>query len=403
MSDGLWWRKLKRGIIRDDHLEQVAYSLPQELRPQVISWYVVAYMLADDDGVFDFEDGGIFSLRCFSSVEDVTKIKEQMEKKGLIQNVIGGKNTVYLINDWIEVEDSMFKRRPAQTASQRREIVARRIKEEQKEKAQDKISVAKSRKQIAEMKKGIITEEEPAPEIIQEELQRVIDKIPDFPDLPEIPEEVLAQRVKNESFFSCRDNSTKKGEMSKHTQDRTGQNITEHDSTAQRQHSTETAQETTAQHKDSTAKDNNDSAVAEEMLLSASADSNICDNRTESSSQLVNNSHYDAILTSLLQYFEENVSKLNENQQISEHCKVKEAADRMFKMVDKKNSGAIISSVFLSVVEKSFEDKPVTLPSELLLDKVWDYCKNKTKVILSLNDEDDEKEPNNVEKRKDSG
>lgn len=135
MGDGIWWRKIKRNVIRDDNLRTVAEELEEEaLRPLVLNFYIIAYMLADDDGVFDFGNGKVFKRLMYApDLQSVILIRDALVEYGVIINVFGGGNNLidnyYMIADWRDVNETPYKERPARTADERRAAVAQRLAE----------------------------------------------------------------------------------------------------------------------------------------------------------------------------------------------------------------------------------------------------------------------------------
>ena len=141
MSEGLWWRKVRRNVIRDDILRTVAEELIDDHGDAVagmlvLPFYMTAYMMADDDGVFEFSPKVFRRLTYAPSVETVTAIKNALCDAGAITNVLGGNNekidNFYIITDWIDVKDSSYNTRPSLTADQRRSVTARKIENEKK-------------------------------------------------------------------------------------------------------------------------------------------------------------------------------------------------------------------------------------------------------------------------------
>lgn len=154
MSDGIWWRKMKRNVIRDDTMRMIAEELNDDSqRPLVLAFYVVAYMLADDDGVFDFKDGKVFKRLMYApSVDIVVSIRDALCENGVISAVFDNAfpqlNTTYMINDWRDVNESPYKERPARSIAERRAAVASRIAEEREEQYAARNVAAAARREI---------------------------------------------------------------------------------------------------------------------------------------------------------------------------------------------------------------------------------------------------------------
>lgn len=55
------WRKMPLGIIRDENLLYISEKLPKELSYAPWMFYYTALSIADNDGIFDLEDGVVFA------------------------------------------------------------------------------------------------------------------------------------------------------------------------------------------------------------------------------------------------------------------------------------------------------------------------------------------------------
>lgn len=129
----LSWRKFPVNTIRNENLDYIAFMLPAELKSAPFMFYMTAVCTCDDDGVFDLEDGVIFSrLMRVGSPGDVLKIAYYMVTRRIITQVIPGSN-IFMITDWEAPERRGVTR--AKTAEERRAYVAQRIDAERRAKA----------------------------------------------------------------------------------------------------------------------------------------------------------------------------------------------------------------------------------------------------------------------------
>lgn len=125
------WRKLPRNAVSDIRIQSVAMQLPQELKPAALLFYVVAICTADDDGVFDIDDGFTFSIamQC-GTPDDVFQIADLFVLRKLIVQVEDD-SSQYMLVDWESpFVDSRFK--SSLTAEQRRQAVLNKMQQNKK-------------------------------------------------------------------------------------------------------------------------------------------------------------------------------------------------------------------------------------------------------------------------------
>ena len=127
MTSEMTWRKMPRNIIRDENLAYISDCLPPELKAAPLLFYMVALSIADDDGIFDLEDGVIFSrLMKMGTPEDVFKIARLFIKRKIILRA--GYSTKCILMDWeYSIKDKQ------RTIDDRRKIVAKKIEIEQQQ------------------------------------------------------------------------------------------------------------------------------------------------------------------------------------------------------------------------------------------------------------------------------
>lgn len=129
MTD-LAWRKFPVNTIRNEELDYVASFLKKELACAPYMFYMTAICKCDDDGVFDVEDGVMFSrLMRIGSPEEVLMIANMMQQRHIITQILP-ESSYYMFTDWEAPERrGVIKSR---TAEERRRAVAAKIEAEKK-------------------------------------------------------------------------------------------------------------------------------------------------------------------------------------------------------------------------------------------------------------------------------
>lgn len=121
MQNEMVWRKMPRNIFVNPNFGYIASCLPREYESAAYMFYLVALSVADDNGIFDLEDGVIFSrLMHVDSVEIVFKIANLMMKRKVITR--SGNSTICMLLDW----EYSSKEKP-RTLAERRGIVQQQI------------------------------------------------------------------------------------------------------------------------------------------------------------------------------------------------------------------------------------------------------------------------------------
>lgn len=129
------WRKLPIGIIRDEDMDYIADQLPVELQAAPYMFYLTALCKADNDGIFDLEDGVIFArLMRIGSPAIVFQIANLMMKRKLILRA--GESTRCILTAW----DYPAKEQP-RTMEQRRAIVEKKIEQERRVAAESEFKI----------------------------------------------------------------------------------------------------------------------------------------------------------------------------------------------------------------------------------------------------------------------
>lgn len=120
------WVKLSKDLLTDENFTYIKAQLAPELSAAPYMFYLAALKLADSDGIFDLEDGIIFSqLMQVGTVKDVWKIANLMQQRHIITRVSRESNKC-LISLW------EYPTGKSLTAAQRRQKVNDMIEEEKK-------------------------------------------------------------------------------------------------------------------------------------------------------------------------------------------------------------------------------------------------------------------------------
>lgn len=127
MLKDMTWRKLSRDVLSNANLQWVESQMAPELSAAPIMFYITALTIADDDGIFDLEDGIIFSrLMRIGTIKDVMRIANLMQKRRLIVRVSAESNKCYLV-DWDYPKDKVQR-----SQADRRKRTLELIEEEKK-------------------------------------------------------------------------------------------------------------------------------------------------------------------------------------------------------------------------------------------------------------------------------
>lgn len=129
MVNDMTWRKLPRDLQTNENFTYIESKLKPELAAAPYMFYITALRLADDDGIFDLEDGVIFSrLMKIGTPDDVFIIANYMQIRKIITRVSAESNRCFL-NDW-----DYPKTQKPRTMAERRSIVLKQIEEEKAQK-----------------------------------------------------------------------------------------------------------------------------------------------------------------------------------------------------------------------------------------------------------------------------
>lgn len=128
MLGDMTWRKLPRDLLTNEQFSYIESKLPPQYAAAPYMFYLAALRQADDDGIFDLEDGVVFSrLMKMGTPELCFQIGNLMQLRHIITRVSPASNKC-LINDW-----EYPKTKTSRTMAERRNIVLKKIDEEKKQ------------------------------------------------------------------------------------------------------------------------------------------------------------------------------------------------------------------------------------------------------------------------------
>lgn len=400
MSEGLWWRKVRRNVIRDDIIRTVAEELEDEaLRPLVFSFYMVAYMLADDDGVFEFSPKVFRRLMYAPHTDAVVQIKDALCAEGAITNVLGGNSeridNYFIITDWIDVQDgSKYNVRPSLTADQRRSVTARKIESERTTHYGAARVARTSRQNIVAASRQKPAGDSPVP-VVRVDFSRAEDFPPAPQGVPEPPpvaeNDKMAENVATQNL-----NDT----FQKNVATRTGQDITAQDNTGQDTAVRSGAQAVT---QDSTEKDTQGQSSGENPPRlprsgaqpkaappSAEADSRADYTQEkgttgggEEAERRISRSKRLGIYEILNGFFGKFGKYALEKGEFEQFLLV---CDLCYALSDAKNPPQVVAAVLTGVLKKLYPDTPVR-PSDVTDPSIFLFCVEELRRILGVPDE----------------
>ena len=129
-SNEMTWRKMPRNIMTDPNMDYISSCLPHQYAAAPYIFYTVALSIADDDGIFDLEDGIIFSrLMHMGDAQLVMNVANLMLKRKIISRA--GTSTKCMLTNW----EYSIREKP-RTIEDRRRIVQQQIEAERAVKSQ---------------------------------------------------------------------------------------------------------------------------------------------------------------------------------------------------------------------------------------------------------------------------
>ncbi|MCR5284885.1 MAG: hypothetical protein K6D95_04750 [Treponema sp.] len=133
MLKDIYWRRYPIDLLNDDKMLYIESLMPEKLKYAPYMFYITALKLADDDGVFDLEDGVIFArLMRVPDVQIVFEVANLMRQRKVIYRLFDDSNYCGL-TDW-----EYAKNEKVRSIEERRQVVAQAIKEAQKKQHSEK-------------------------------------------------------------------------------------------------------------------------------------------------------------------------------------------------------------------------------------------------------------------------
>ena len=128
MLRDVYWRQYPIDLLSDDKMTYIESFMPEEYKFAPYMFYITALKLADDNGIFDLEDGIIFArLMRVKSRALVFQIANLMRQHKILYR-LSDDTTLMQIADWT------YSDKKIRTAEERRRIVAEKIAKERAKK-----------------------------------------------------------------------------------------------------------------------------------------------------------------------------------------------------------------------------------------------------------------------------
>ena len=129
MLRDVYWRQYPIDLLSDDKMTYIESFMPEEYKYAPYMFYITALKLADNDGIFDLEDGIIFArLMRVKSRALVFQIANLMRQNKIVYR-ISDDTTLMQFVDWT------YPDKKVRTAEERRRIVKEKIDKERAKKA----------------------------------------------------------------------------------------------------------------------------------------------------------------------------------------------------------------------------------------------------------------------------
>lgn len=129
MLRDVYWRQYPIDLLSDDKMTYIESFMPEEYKYAPYMFYITALKLADDNGIFDLEDGIIFAR--------LMRVKSRA-LVFQIANLMRQHKVMYRLSDdtmLMQIADWTYSDKKARTAEERRRIVADKIAKERAKKA----------------------------------------------------------------------------------------------------------------------------------------------------------------------------------------------------------------------------------------------------------------------------
>ncbi|MBO7712188.1 MAG: hypothetical protein J6S85_01395, partial [Methanobrevibacter sp.] len=133
MLRDVYWRKFPIDLLNDDKMTYIESLMPEKYKYAPYMFYITALKMADDNGIFDLEDGVIFArLMRVKDIDIVFECADLMIARKIIYRLFDDSNYCGLV-DWEYPGNQKNK-----TLEQRRQIVAMQIEEAEKKNHSEK-------------------------------------------------------------------------------------------------------------------------------------------------------------------------------------------------------------------------------------------------------------------------
>lgn len=129
MLRDVYWRQYPIDLLSDDKMTYIESFMPEEYKYAPYMFYITALKLADDNGIFDLEDGIIFAR--------LMRVKSRA-LVFQIANLMRQHKVMYRLSDdtmLMQIADWTYSDKKVRTAEERRRIVADKIAKERAKKA----------------------------------------------------------------------------------------------------------------------------------------------------------------------------------------------------------------------------------------------------------------------------
>ena len=129
MLRDVYWRQYPIDLLSDDKMTYIESFMPEEYKYAPYMFYITALKLADDNGIFDLEDGIIFAR--------LMRVKSRA-LVFQIANLMRQHKVMYRLSDdtmLMQIADWTYSDKKSRTAEERRRIVADKIAKERAKKA----------------------------------------------------------------------------------------------------------------------------------------------------------------------------------------------------------------------------------------------------------------------------
>lgn len=360
MADELAWRKFPRNAARDENLDYIAYLLGDKA-PQALLFFTIMYCICDDDGVFDLEDGIIFSrMMKTGTPDDVLHVASLMEQRRVITRVI---DNVFMIRAWDAPQRANNFGRTAKTMEERRAAVAEKIrKEREREPSLVNINFEQARANAAEAAAFF------------------------YPENDKIQKNVATQRERErETDYTERLDETERTQREENLETERKETHTEGFAPAQHQGAYATPQEKSVprQQEDLRGTEQQEGKSIAEQLAGMAAE-------VYEVKQPYGQEKRRQLLCQLNDFFAKNCYGYEGKQHTGS---ISELADRIFTLASEKNRPEIIAGIMtsqfltLSKSEGYYKDMPLT-PEMLLKPGPYTHVLERTGQILLTKDQD---------------